>query len=96
MSQELLRLAVEAYGTRRRERGSTRDASSVRLLAYLANDGEDERLASVVAVSSDAEVDLLVERVSLVVCRECEDGIGRRERGGREDWWREGKREREP
>jgi hypothetical protein len=51
----------------------------------LANDWEDEGLASVVPVGSYAEVDLLVKAVGLVVGRELEDGVGRVERSGRED-----------
>lgn len=51
----------------------------------LANDGQDEGLASVVPVGSYAEVDLLVKSVGLVVGGKLEDGIGRVERSSRED-----------
>ena len=52
--------------------------------AHLLHDGKDVGLALVVPVCSDAEVDLLVELVCLVGCRELEDAArrGRRRRTG--------------
>ena len=50
------------------------------LRAHLAHDGQDKRLAVIVAVRSDAEVDFFVKRVLLVAGRQRKDGVGRGER----------------
>ena len=52
--------------------------------AHLLHDGKDVGPALIVPVCSDAEVDLLVELVCLVGCRELEDAArrGRRQRTG--------------
>jgi hypothetical protein len=48
--------------------------------AHLADDGQDEGLAVIVAVRSDSEVDFFVKRVLLVAGRQRKDGVGRGER----------------